>query len=74
MRLCLFIWSKARRIQTGQNFGGFGAYEVLEEAMGYMDGDGGCVMTGAQRSDLKFGNPNEFRFGNGPQGDAHQNM
>jgi hypothetical protein len=41
--------------------------------MGYISGSGGWVDVhgaGAQRSDPKLGNPAQFPFGHGPQGDA----
>ncbi len=66
-----FYWSSTTHSNWSAVSGGFAAYVSFGRAMGYMDGRWQDVHgAGAQRSDPKFGDPNEFPFGNGPQGDA----
>jgi len=51
--------------------GGNAAYVAFGRAMGYMNGSWIDVHgAGAQRSDPKEGDPAEYPFGHGPQGDA----
>ncbi len=51
--------------------GNAAAYVSFGRAMGYMEGSWVDVHgAGAQRSDPKAGNPADYPFGNGPQGDA----
>lgn len=56
---------------TTDNSGGNAAYVNFGRAMGYMNGQWMDVHgAGAQRSDPKMGNPDDYPEGNGPQGDA----
>ena len=49
----------------------FASYVCFGRAMGYMDGEWMDVHgAGAQRSDPKMGNPDDYPEGHGPQGDA----
>jgi len=45
-------------------------YVAFGRAMGYMGGWVDAHGAGAQRSDPKSGNPEDFPYGRGPQGDA----
>jgi len=53
------------------------AYIAFGEALGWMQGPSGGAYTlmdvhgaGAQRSDPKIGDPEDYPFGHGPQGDV----
>jgi hypothetical protein len=64
-----FYWSST----THAHFlgGNAAAYVSFGRAMGYMEGSWVDVHgAGAQRSDPKSGDPADYPFGNGPQGDA----
>jgi hypothetical protein len=64
-----FYWSST----THQNLmnGGNAAYVAFGEALGYMNGAWIDVHgAGAQRSDPKEGDPDDYPYGHGPQGDA----
>lgn len=59
--------------------GGFGAYVCFGEALGWMEelppGSGNYTLmdvhgAGSQRSDPKAGNPDDYPYGHGPQGDV----
>lgn len=51
--------------------GASAAYVSFGRAMGYFNGEWQDVHgAGAQRSDPKTGNPNDYPYGHGPQGDA----
>ncbi len=58
--------------------GSFAAYIAFGEALGYMESPPGSGIyqlldvhgAGAQRSDPKSGNPADWPYGNGPQGDV----
>ena len=66
-----FYWSSTTHSNWSAVSGGFAAYVSFGRAMGYMDAIWQDVHgAGAQRSDPKAGDPNEYPFGNGPQGDA----
>jgi len=66
-----FYWSSTTHSNWSAVAGGFAAYVCFGRAMGYMDGVWQDVHgAGAQRSDPKAGDPNEFPTGHGPQGDA----
>jgi len=53
------------------NSGSFASYVCFGRAMGYMNGEWMDVHgAGAQRSDPKMGNPEDYPEGHGPQGDA----
>lgn len=69
----------ASALAPPQGMTGEGVYVAFGRAMGYMDPDGpgpspGSWLdvhgAGAQRSDPKMGNPADFPYGRGPQGDA----
>ena len=56
---------------TTNNQGGYASYVCFGRAMGYMNGQWMDVHgAGAQRSDPKMGNPDDYPEGHGPQGDA----
>lgn len=71
-----FYWSGTTHANM-QN-GGFGAYVCFGEALGWMEeppfSENYQLMdvhgAGAQRSDPKMGDPDEYPYGNGPQGDV----
>lgn len=73
-----FYWTGTTHANWTENEGGFGAYVCFGEALGWMEeppGSGNYLLmdvhgAGAQRSDPKAGNPDEFPHGNGPQGDV----
>ena len=66
-----FYWSSTTHAGiTDGSEGSFGGYVAFGRAMGY-DPDWTDVHgAGAQRSDPKVGDPNDYPTGNGPQGDA----
>lgn len=69
-----YFWSGTTHANwlTGQS-GGNAAYISFGRAMGYMSEFGGWTDVhgaGAQRSDPKTGNPDDYPMGHGPQGDA----
>ncbi len=64
-------WTSTTHSNWSSVAGGFAAYVSFGRAMGYMDAIWQDVHgAGAQRSDPKAGNPNQYPTGNGPQGDA----
>ena len=64
-----FFWSNTTHANM-QNRGG-GAYVAFGRAMGYFNGKWDDVHgAGAQRSDPKLGDPDDYPTGHGPQGDA----
>ena len=64
------FWTGTTHIRTGNN-GEAGVYVCFGRAMGYMNGSWIDVHgAGAQRSDPKSGDPADYPFGHGPQGDA----
>ncbi len=64
-------WSSTTHANWTTHPGGFGAYVAFGRAMGYMDGAWTDVHgAGAQRSDPKSGDPDDWPTGHGPQGDA----
>jgi hypothetical protein len=66
-----FYWSSTTHTNWSVVSGGFASYVSFGRAMGYMDGGWQDVHgAGAQRSDPKLGNPDDFPTGHGPQGDA----
>ncbi|MBI9049599.1 MAG: DUF1566 domain-containing protein [Anaerolineaceae bacterium] len=66
-----FYWSSTTHANWTNQSGSAGAYVSFGSAMGYMDNTWMDVHgAGAQRSDPKAGNPDEFSTGRGPQGDA----
>lgn len=68
-----FYWSSTTFCSQSSTNGQEAVYVSFGRAMGYMAQHGGWIDVhgaGAQRSDPKTGNPNNFPFGRGPQGDA----
>ncbi len=67
-----FYWSGTTHANWSEEAGGSaGAYVAFGRAMGYMEGAWLDVHgAGAQRSDPKSGDPDDYPTGNGPQGDA----
>jgi hypothetical protein len=69
-----YYWSGTTHANWTTNYvGGNAAYISFGRAMGYMEAFGGWVDVhgaGAQRSDSKTGNPDDYPQGHGPQGDA----
>ncbi len=64
-------WSGTTHSNWTDSAGSAGAYVSFGRAMGYMDGSWRDVHgAGAQRSDPKEGDPDDWPTGNGPQGDA----
>lgn len=74
-----FYWSGTTHASWQANApGGFGAYVSFGKALGWMElppGSGEYTLmdvhgAGAQRSDPKTGNPDDYPYGHGPQGDV----
>ncbi len=67
-----FYWtSTTHALHLEGQEGGSAAYVAFGRAMGYMNGQWMDVHgAGAQRSDPKTGNPEDYPYGRGPQGDA----
>ncbi|MHC4445213.1 MAG: Lcl C-terminal domain-containing protein [Planctomycetota bacterium] len=65
-----FYWSSTTHIKSAGG-GESAAYVCFGRCLGYMNGRWLDVHgAGAQRSDPKTGNPDDYPFGHGPQGDA----
>ena len=65
------FWSSTTHASTRSGFdGAAAAYVAFGRAMGYMGGWTDVHGAGAQRSDPKTGNPDDYPTGHGPQGDA----
>jgi hypothetical protein len=75
-----FYWTSTTHASWQENApGGFGAYVCFGEALGWMEemppGSGNYTLmdvhgAGSQRSDPKSGDPANFPYGHGPQGDV----
>ncbi len=74
-----FYWTGTTHASWLENApGGFGAYVCFGEALGWMEippNSGNYTLldvhgAGAQRSDPKTGNPDNYPYGHGPQGDV----
>jgi hypothetical protein len=66
-------WSGTTFSSLTPTNGTWAVYVCFGRAMGYISGLGGWIDVhgaGAQRSDPKVGNPNDYPYGHGPQGDA----
>jgi Protein of unknown function (DUF1566) len=63
-------WSGTTHSNWSEVAGGFASYVSYGRAMGYMEFWQDVHGAGAQRSDPKMGDPEEYPNGNGPQGDA----
>jgi hypothetical protein len=70
-----FFWTSTTHA-TANGMGSFAAYIAFGQALGYMRTPAGTYElmdvhgAGAQRSDPKEGDPNDWPHGNGPQGDV----
>ena len=65
------FWTGTTHIKSGANPGEAAVYIAFGRAMGYMNGEWVDVHgAGAQRSDPKAGDPEDYPTGRGPQGDA----
>ena len=65
-----YFWAGSTHASEN-GMGSFGTYVSFGRAMGYLDGGWQDVHgAGAQRSDPKDGDPDEYPTGHGPQGDA----
>ncbi len=68
-----FVWSSTTHANWTDSAGSAGAYVSFGRAMGYFDNVWADVHgAGAQRSDPKTGNPDDYPEGHGPQGDAQR--
>lgn len=65
-----FYWSGTTHSNWTDQAGSAAAYVSFGRAMGYMNEWVDVHGAGAQRSDPKDGDPNDYPTGNGPQGDA----
>ncbi len=66
-----FFWSSTTHANWSSLAGGSGVYVAFGRSLGYMDGAWTDVHgAGSQRSDPKVGDPDDYPFGHGPQGDA----
>lgn len=65
-----YYWSNTTHANWTDNPGANAAYVCFGRAMGYMGEWMDVHGAGAQRSDPKAGNPDDYPFGHGPQGDA----
>jgi hypothetical protein len=65
-----FYWSSTTHSNWTEQSGGFASYMSFGRAMGYDPTWVDVHGAGAQRSDPKMGNPDDYPTGNGPQGDA----
>lgn len=66
-----YYWTSTTHANWTTTPGPHAAYVAFGRAMGYMDGVWQDVHgAGAQRSDPKEGDPGEWPYGHGPQGDA----
>lgn len=64
-------WSSTTHVSSGTFSGQAGAYVAFGRAMGYMNNTWIDIHgAGAQRSDPKSGDPDDYPEGRGPQGDA----
>jgi hypothetical protein len=63
-------WTSTTHANWSAVAGGSAAYVSFGRAMGYMNEWVDVHGAGAQRSDPKMGDPNDFPTGRGPQGDA----
>jgi len=74
-----FYWSGTTHANwSANNYGAWGSYVCFGEGLGFMEEppmSGNYVLmdvhgAGAQRSDPKLGDPDEYPYGHGPQGDV----
>ena len=65
-----YYWSGTTHANRTQHSGANAAYVSFGRAMGFMGEWMDVHGAGAQRSDPKAGNPGDYLYGHGPQGDA----
>lgn len=65
-----YYWSSTTHANWSLDAGTNAAYISFGRAMGYMESWVDVHGAGAQRSDPKTGNPDDYPYGHGPQGDA----
>jgi hypothetical protein len=70
-----FYWTSTTHANMGVMPGTYAAYVAFGQALGYFGPSGMEAWVdvhgaGAQRSDPKFGDPDDWPYGHGPQGDA----
>lgn len=65
-----YYWSSTTHSNWSAATKEFACYASFGRAMGYINGWEDVHGAGAQRSDLKMGNPNDYPTGLGPQGNA----
>lgn len=65
-----YYWSSTTHANWSQLSGGNASYVSFGRAMGYMNNWIDVHGAGAQRSDPKVGDPSDYPYGHGPQGDA----
>ena len=66
-----YYWANTTHVSISATPGANAAYVAFGRAMGYWDGEWVDVHgAGAQRSDPKIGDPDDYPTGHGPQGDA----
>lgn len=65
-----YYWSSTTHTNWSNDAGAAAAYVSFGRAMGYMNSWVDVHGAGAQRSDPKTGNPDDYPYGHGPQGDA----
>lgn len=66
-----YYWSSTTHANWSQLPGMWASYMSFGRALGYIDGAWTDIHgAGAQRSDLKSGDPSDYATGHGPQGDA----
>ncbi len=65
-----YFWAATTHVKYPDN-GNAAAYLAFGRGLGYMNGEWRDVHgAGCQRSDPKIGDPNDYPYGRGPQGDA----
>ncbi len=65
-----YCWAGTTHVRY-PDYGDAGAYLAFGRGLGYMDSEWRDVHgAGCQRSDPKTGDPDDYPFGHGPQGDA----
>jgi hypothetical protein len=66
-----YYWAGTTHVKWTGTVGDAAAYVAFGRGLGYMDGEWRDVHgAGCQRSDPKIGDPNDYPYGHGPQGDA----
>jgi hypothetical protein len=65
-----YFWASTTHENLGTSPASYATYVAFGRAMGYMSGWGDVHGAGAQRSDPEDGDPADYPYGYGPQGDA----